>query len=358
MAFTDSDTGIMPRLREAYKAIQALEQSLSDLHRRMSTDPSGGLRVLIHFKGTNPRFAEPSTLVFEPNLGTGAAGILRQAEDAQEFSRHESKSSPTVAAYDSDQRPLSTAEENEAWVDLVLRHKRLADAHHDFLILCLDPLIPASLHNLPVKYNIPTRLWQTAFHLLLERMRHTWVVNSPAVRETPYSVNRLTNTTFPPSEDPVKSLVLDHLTDFIYDAYSFYTNLLEETSLTNFKTAWLEALGDLARYRMAVAAHVTALGKPSVATKHTPTINAVLGRIDDDIPSSGASIGAEVAENWDVEERETWRITARDWYVLGLVDKPGEGRLHHHLGLLCRDVRGEEIRALYHFTKRCVDWSP
>ncbi|MDN9002340.1 hypothetical protein Q0P64_13765, partial [Staphylococcus aureus] len=86
-------------------------------------------------------------------------------------------------------------------------------------------------------------------------------------------------------------------------------------------------------YRMAVASTVTA-----EAPKEKRSVDS---RIDDDEPiSSGASIGQEVADNWDVEDKETWRTTARDWYAMGITEKPGEGRLQHHLALLCRDVRG------------------
>ena len=49
---------------------------------------------------------------------------------------------------------------------------------------------------------------------------------------------------------------MEHLQDFIYYAYIFYTGLLEEPTLVSFKSGWLEALGDLAWYRMAVAAMV------------------------------------------------------------------------------------------------------
>jgi len=183
-----------------------------------------------------------------------------------------------------------------------------------------DPLIPSTYQQLTVKYNIPSRLWQTGFHLILERLRHAWMSSQPAA--------------------------LDLLTDLVYYAYKFYTDLLEDAALLNFRTAWIEALGDLARYRMAIASHVVDTVKPSSSP--------LLARIDDDdepIPS-GASIGAEVAEAWDVEDKETWRTTARDWYTMGITEKPGEGRLHHHLALLCRDVRGDEGRALHHFSKR------
>jgi len=206
---------------------------------------------------------------------------------------------------------------------------RLADLHHEFLMRVYDPLIPPSFQQLAIKYNIPSRLWQTSFHLILERLRYAWMTHHPAA--------------------------LDLLTDLVYDAYKFYTDLLEDQVLMSLRVAWIEALGDLARYRMAIASHVG--GKD----ERTGTGHAA--RIDDDeegdgtddvVVPSGASIGAEVAETWDVEDKETWRTTARDWYTMGITEKPGEGRLHHHLALLCRDVRGQEGRALHHFTKRLV----
>jgi protein SMG6 len=195
---------------------------------------------------------------------------------------------------------------------------RLSDLHHEFLVRVFDPLVPSSLHQLTVRYNIPSRLWQSGFHLILERLRHAWMSNQPAA--------------------------LDLLTDLVYDAYKFYTDLLEDQTLVNFRTAWIEALGDLARYRMAIASHQATESKP----RHT---RQDLEDLDGEVESSGASIGAEVAQAWDVEDKETWRTTARDWYSMGITEKPGEGRLHHHLALLSRDIRGQEPRALHHFTK-------
>ncbi|KAM6500105.1 hypothetical protein JOM56_003119 [Amanita muscaria] len=50
-------------------------------------------------------------------------------------------------------------------------------------------------------------------------------------------------------------VALEHLQDFMSYAYTFYTRLLEnETTFEDFKTGWLEALRDIARYRMPVAA--------------------------------------------------------------------------------------------------------
>lgn len=196
----------------------------------------------------------------------------------------------------------------------------MADSHHEFLKRVFDPLIPSTYQQLAVKYNIPSRLWQTGFHLILERLRFAWTSG--------------------------RAGTIDLLTDLVYDAYKFYTDLLEDAALLTFRTAWIEALGDLARYRMAIAANIVVDVKPPI--KRDP------GSIDDENEplTSAASIGAEVTEAWDVEDKETWRTTARDWYSLGITEKPGEGRLHHHLALLSRGMDGQEGRALHHFTKR------
>ena len=159
---------------------------------------------------------------------------------------------------------------------------------------------------------------------------------------------------------------LEILTDFIYYAYKFYTELLDEHNLQDFRGKWLEALGDLASYRMAVAIHeqscaaATAMGgrdllmasKLACATARQPAAPPDTSRVDESpAPSVGARAAAEMGEN---DERETWRATARDWYAMGLKDTPGAGRLQHHLGTLTRDIKGEELRTVYHFTKRSV----
>jgi hypothetical protein len=150
---------------------------------------------------------------------------------------------------------------------------------------------------------------------------------------------------------------------------------LEEPTLSGFKSGWLEALGDLARYRMAVAAMVGGSVRPTATLgPKALTIKAVnessthqtipssdnseeksisdkpAARIDD---SPSPSVGIAAARLMDVEpETERWRGIARDWYGAGLAEQPGTGKLHHHLGLLCREVEGEELRGVYHFVKR------
>ncbi|KAG1722094.1 hypothetical protein EDB19DRAFT_1916896 [Suillus lakei] len=80
---------------------------------------------------------------------------------------------------------------------------------HTYLLLLfsLAPSVPASLCVIPSKYNIIIHLWTHAFHKLLEALKRAL--------------------------------------------------LLEEPTLCSFQPGWLKALGDLARYHMAMAAMVT-----------------------------------------------------------------------------------------------------
>jgi len=71
----------------------------------------------------------------------------------------------------------------------------------------------------------------------------------------------------------------------------------------------------------------------------------------DDSPSP--CIGLAAVKLLDVKlEKERWMGIMRDWYAQGLVDVPGNGKFHHHLGLLSQQKEGGELRAVYHFVKR------
>lgn len=173
--------------------------------------------------------------------------------------------------------------------------------------------------------------------------------------------------------------------------------------MSAFRSGWLEALGDLARYRMAVSALVegtthasgtltfSAIRKaaasnglhPNTAQLGMPNASAAsdllaahssnqasptpAARIDDDDaspPSSHGGFGQNVpsvgiiaARMMELEpEKEQWRLIARQWFARGLAKTPGAGKLHHHLGLLSREKDGneEELRGMYHFIKRCA----
>jgi hypothetical protein len=89
---------------------------------------------------------------------------------------------------------------------------------------------------------------------------------------------------------------------FIYMAYSMMTLLLE--SVRAFEETWIECLGDLARYRMAV-------------------------------------------EELDLRDREIWAGVARYWYNKAADRNPDVGRIQHHLAVLARlDV----VQQLFYYT--------
>lgn len=248
------------------------------------------------------------------------------------------------------------------WLNLITQHRHLAEAHAMFMDAALRPGLPASLHSLPQTYNVPNRLWQVAFHSLIERMRGflpSWrscqglTVSEAIAHDEGCGVNR-----------QLKSELLELMTEFIYYAYSYYTNLLESENFRAFRGNWIENLGDLARYRMAIARIALEMEEPSMAIlareTTSPSNSAPLEPeesenvevTDEDShldQRDNASVGSAALREWDLEEKEVWRSTAQDWYAQALALAPGNGRLHHRLGVITRD---DELQCLYHFCKR------
>jgi protein SMG6 len=243
-------------------------------------------------------------------------------------------------------------------IHLILPPSRLVDACHDLLQLALNPRVQASVKSIPDRYNIPTRLWSVGIQKLISNLRRSAAHSYRAG---------------------------EHLTEFIYWAYSFYTALWQDENLTQFKGMWLEALGDLASYRLAVAmqSQLSSASSPPpppstpgrqlpVRQQSTSTIDSGIGLsialssealrkssvVSVDLPANASptpSISLRAASTFEgSDEVSTWRTVGRHWYSLGLGDTPGTGRLHHHMGHLSRDERGAELRALYHFGKRFV----
>ncbi|KAF7347164.1 PINc domain-containing protein [Mycena venus] len=238
-------------------------------------------------------------------------------------------------------------QEREKWKRRIENHNELADNIHKFLEICLTSGVPASLRDMPTKYNMITRLWTFGFLALLESLRRVSFTSAVA---------------------------LEHLHHSIYYAYSFYTTLLEKPILNPFKCAWLEALGDLARYKVAATAMfvggsysgmaVSAAGIPvdSTSLLELPA-SAVSERVSDTstacIEGSQSPSIDTTTRPLDVEpEKERWRCVSRNWYGEAIADQPNHGRLHHHLGLLSRDVACEELRAVYHFCKSMTTLHP
>ncbi|KAI0721532.1 hypothetical protein C8T65DRAFT_705109 [Cerioporus squamosus] len=274
--------------------------------------------------------------------------------------------------------------ESERWRKLVLEHQQLAESIREMLALTLAPTVPASLKNIPQKYNLIIRLWSHAFYHLLESLRH-------AAR--------------PSTSSPV---ALEYLQQFLNYAYVFYGGLIEERNFAQYRGAFLEALGDLARYWMAVSALIegthtssntltaSAVAKNNLlASNNTPRASSPNppatdfpshalspARIDDSPQSSQAempvgadaiagaaalqmhnipSVGQEAARLMELDsDKERWRQVAKDWFARGLAITPNSGKLQHHLGLLCRDKDSadEDLRGVYHFVKSMIALHP
>ncbi|TIC95780.1 Telomerase-binding protein EST1A [Colletotrichum higginsianum] len=100
---------------------------------------------------------------------------------------------------------------------------------------------------------------------------------------------------------------LEHMLAFIYLAYSMMALLYE--TVPTFEDTWIECLGDLGRYRMA---------------------------IEDD----------------DLKDREVWTSVSRHWYSKASDKAPTTGRLYHHLAILARP---NGLQQLFYYSKSlCV----
>ncbi|KAI0017862.1 hypothetical protein F4780DRAFT_563826 [Xylariomycetidae sp. FL0641] len=166
---------------------------------------------------------------------------------------------------------------NEQWQALIALHRTLLHEHHDFFLASQHPSASEPLRRLAIKYAMPARMWRHGIHSFLELLRHR----------------------LPAS--------LEHMLTFIYLAYSMMALLYE--TVDTFQDTWIECLGDLGRYRMA---------------------------IEDD----------------DIRDRETWTAVSRHWYSMASDKAPNTGRLYHHLAILARP---NALQQLFYYTKSlCV----
>ena len=146
------------------------------------------------------------------------------------------------------------------WQALIAVHRTLLYEHHDFMMATQHPSATAMLRGLPIKYSMPARMWKHGIHAFLEVLRHRR----------------------PESQD--------YMLSFIYLAYQMMALLFETVPV--FLDTWIECLGDLARYRMAIE---------------------------------------EVRE-----PHAQWGGVAAAWYTKASDRHPEVGRLYHHLGILER----------------------
>lgn len=175
------------------------------------------------------------------------------------------------------QQTESKAELSAAqWQALISLHRTLLYEHHDFFLASQHPSSSPVLKRLAERYAMPARMWRYGIHSFLEVLR----------QKLPES--------------------LDYMLNFIYLAYSMMTMLLE--SVSAFRETWIECLGDLARYRMAV-------------------------------------------EESDVRDREVWAGVSRYWYNQDADRNPDIGRIQHHLAVLARP---DVLLQLFYYTKALI----
>ena len=165
---------------------------------------------------------------------------------------------------------------NEQWQALGALHRALLHEHYDFFLASQHPYASPALTRLAANYRMPARMWRHGIHTYLELLRH----RLPQSRE--------------------------HMLTYIYTAYHMMC-LLYETILS-YKETWIECLGDLGRYRMA---------------------------IED-----------------NVQDRETWTEVSRQWYRKASDLSPGTGRLYHHLAILAQPNWIQQL--LYYSKALCV----
>jgi hypothetical protein len=150
---------------------------------------------------------------------------------------------------------------DDHWQALIALHRTLLHEHHDFFLASQHPSASPALRRLATKYNMPARMWKHGIHSFLELLRY-----------------RLPDS-------------LEFMISFIYTAYQMMSLLYE--TVPAFEDTWIECLGDLGRYRMAI-------------------------------------------EDEDIRDRETWAGVARFWYSKAADRSPEVGRLYHHLAILAR----------------------
>lgn len=163
---------------------------------------------------------------------------------------------------------------DEQWQALIALHRTLLHEHHDFFLASQHPSASPALRRLASKYAMPARMWRHGIHSFLELLRH----------KLPTS--------------------LEHMLTFIYLAYSMMALLYE--TVPTFEDTWIECLGDLGRYRMAI-------------------------------------------EDEDIRDRKIWTEVSRHWYAKASDKSPTTGRLYHHFhrGASVPDPESTEFRHDY-----------
>ncbi|OSS48215.1 hypothetical protein B5807_07842 [Epicoccum nigrum] len=166
------------------------------------------------------------------------------------------------------------------WQALIALHRTLLHEHHDFFLASQHPSASPALRRLAGKYTMPARMWKHGIHDFLEILR----------RGLPHT--------------------FEYMLAFIYLAYQMMALLYE--TVPAFEDTWIECLGDLGRYRMAV-------------------------------------------EDDDIRDQEAWANVSRSWYTTASDRNPRVGRLYHHLAIL---ARSNALHMLYYYGRSLHSWEP
>ena len=187
--------------------------------------------------------------------------VILEAKCVEVVSKQVADAKTSAAAAASTTRPPAPPLNDEQWRALVALHRNLLYDHHDFFLASQHPSAEESIKRLAQRYAMPARMWRHGIHSFLELLRH-----------------RLPDS-------------LEHMLTFLYLAYSMMALLYD--TVPKFEDTWVECLGDLGRYRMA---------------------------IEDD----------------DLHDRDTWTNVARFWYRKAADKDPTVGRRYHHLAILAQ----------------------
>ena len=207
------------------------------------------------------------------------AGLVMVEAKCIDVDEKQAAAAQRVAARKSGQEGLKQASQDsdpshesdltrEQWQALIALHKTLLHEHHDFFLASQHPSASPALSRLAAKYSMPARMWRHGIHAFLEVLR----------QRLPES--------------------LEHMLAFIYIAYSMMALLYE--TVPAFEDTWIECLGDLGRYRMAI-------------------------------------------EDSDQKNREVWTGVAQFWYGKAADKSPSVGRLYHHLAILARQYTLQQL---------------
>jgi len=189
----------------------------------------------------------------------------------------ENKCIEVVSAQNAPGDGANTKFNNEQWQALISLHRTLLYEYHDFFLATQHPSSSPAMKRLALKYAMPARVWRHGIHSFLELLRHR----------------------LPAS--------LEHMLTFIYLAYAMMALLYE--TVPAFKDTWIECLGDLGRYRMAI-------------------------------------------EDNNIRDHEVWTAVSRGWYSKASDKAPTTGRLYHHQAILARPNAFQQL--FYYGKSLCV----